>query len=171
MRITNELCGSYRLKYIIIRWKRKNLDEKKVDDPLNLERFIQAQEVIYEEALSELLLGQKRGHWIWYIFPQIIGLGRSVTAIRYSIMSIKEAREYLNHTILGVRLLECTKTLLGLDGITATEIFGFPDDMKLKSSMTLFANVSEPDNVFDLVLDKFFNGRPDEKTLQLLKTL
>lgn len=108
---------------------------------------MQAQEGAYESALSELKLGQKRSHWMWYIFPQIDGLGRSAMAKHYAIKNVEEARGYLNHPVIGARLLECTETVLGIEGRSVAEIFGFPDDMKLKSSMTLFEYISEPGSV------------------------
>ena len=146
------------------------LISKTTNDPFALARFIHAQEGTYERVLSELRVGQKRSHWMWYVFPQIDGLGRSSTARHYAIKSEEEAREYLNHPILGARLLECTETVLGIEGRSVSEIFGFPDYIKLRSSMTLFAYISEPDCVFDFVLDKFFDGYRDNKTLQLLET-
>ena len=143
---------------------------KVMDDPFDLVRFMNAQEGIYEDVLSELRLGEKRSHWMWYIFPQIDGLGHSTIAKHYAIKSIEEAQEYLNHPVLGASLLECAETVLGIEGRLVSEIFGFPDDMKLGSSMTLFASISESDSVFALVLDKFFNGHRDNKTLELLET-
>jgi uncharacterized protein (DUF1810 family) len=138
-------------------------------DPFNLSRFLQAQERVYEEVLAELKAGQKRTHWIWYIFPQMEGLGYSSTSRHYAIKSEAEAREYLNHPILGSRLVECAQTVLDVKGRSALEIFGPPDDLKLRSSMTLFAQVSHPDSVFARVLDKYFHGKRDDKTLALLQ--
>lgn len=150
----------------------RNTDEPvDFDDPFNLYRFTSAQEGIYDHALSEIRNGQKRSHWMWYIFPQIDGLGRSATAKQYAIKSLAEAREYLNHTVLGARLLECAETLLDIEGRSATDIFGFTDGVKLRSSMTLFASISGTDSVFVRVLHKFFNGNQDDKTLQILKTM
>ena len=140
------------------------------DDPFNLSRFINAQEGVYDHAVAELKNGRKRSHWMWYIFPQLEGLGRSTTARRYAIKSIEEAIEYLNHPILGARLLECANTVLAIEGKTASEIFGYPDDLKLKSSMTLFSEVAD-DSVFVHVLDKYFQGEQDVRTLQLLEKL
>jgi uncharacterized protein (DUF1810 family) len=138
------------------------------DDPFNLGRFISAQETFYFEALAELRDGQKRTHWMWFIFPQIDGLGYSSTARLYAIKSEAEARAYLNHPVLGKRLIECAETLLAVAGRSASEILGYPDDLKLRSCMTLFAHVSAPDSVFARVLDKYFGGLPDAKTLALL---
>ncbi|MEM7591823.1 MAG: DUF1810 domain-containing protein [Cyanobacteria bacterium P01_A01_bin.83] len=140
------------------------------DDLFNLNRFISAQENVYNSALLELKNGSKRSHWMWYIFPQLDGLGRSATARHYGIKSIEEARAYLNHPILGKRLLECANAILNIEGKSALEILGYPDDLKLKSSMTLFDCVAS-DTIFVSVLDKYFSGEQDHKTLQLLKKL
>lgn len=135
----------------------------------DLERFISAQAAIYGGVLAELRSGRKRTHWMWFIFPQIEGLGHSATTMHYAIKSIDEARAYLNHPVLGPRLRECAEAVLAVEGRTASEIFPYPDDLKLKSSMTLFAAASEPGSVFVRVLDKYFAGNQDERTLQLLK--
>ncbi len=135
----------------------------------DLTRFMDAQAGIYEIALEELRSGQKRTHWMWYIFPQIDGLGRSATAKHYAIKNMEEAGQYLNHPVLGPRLFESAKAVLAIDGRTASDIFGHPDDMKLKSSMTLFSCVANPESIFDRVLEKYFNGKRDVRTLQLLK--
>jgi uncharacterized protein (DUF1810 family) len=141
------------------------------NDPFNLSRFASAQEGIYNRVLAELKNGEKRTHWMWFIFPQIDGLGFSSTSKYYAIKSIEEARQYLNHPVLGKRLLECAETVLAIEGRSASEIFGYPDDMKLKSSVTLFAAVSDTHPVFAGVLDKYFHGERDNKTLQLLEHL
>jgi len=141
------------------------------EDPFGLSRFISAQEEVYNEVLAELKSGLKRTHWMWFIFPQIDGLGLSPTTQYYAIKSIEEARKYLKHPILGSRLIECTEAVLSIKGRTVSQIFGYPDDFKLKSSMTLFAFVSDPDSVFVRVLDKYFQGERDIKTLQLLDKL
>lgn len=138
-------------------------------DPFNLNRFTKAQEDIYDRVMAELAGGRKRSHWMWFIFPQIEGLGHSSVSRRYAIKSIEEAREYLKHPLLGARLSDCAEAVLGIEGRSASEIFGFPDDLKLRSSMTLFATISEHGSAFALVLDKFFNGDRDERTLQLLR--
>lgn len=132
-----------------------------------LDRFLTAQERSYDTALSEIKNGHKRSHWMWYIFPQIAGLGMSSTAKYYSIADIDEAREYITHPVLGARLFEISRALLTLDGSDATAVMGYPDDLKLRSSMTLFAQVSE-DPVFNAVIDKFYSGRPDTRTLHIL---
>lgn len=132
-----------------------------------LDRFLTAQERSYDTALSEIKNGHKRSHWMWYIFPQIAGLGMSSTAQYYSIADIEEAREYITHPVLGARLLEISRALLTLDSSDATAVMGYPDDLKLRSSMTLFAQISE-DPVFNAVIDKFYGGRPDTRTLHIL---
>jgi len=140
------------------------------EDPFDLRRFLTAQERNYASVVAELRSGQKQTHWIWYIFPQIDGLGHSPTARLYAIKSIEEARQYLSHPILGARLLECAELVLSIEGRSVSAIFGYPDDLKLKSSMSLFASVAEnPHSVFIRVIEKYFNGEPDERTLALLE--
>ncbi len=135
-----------------------------------LNRFLKAQEKDFEQALSEIKSGRKRSHWMWYIFPQIQGLGFSETAKYYSIQDLDEARDFLQHKVLGSRLREITAELLMLDQNNASEVFGSPDDLKLKSSMTLFASVdASEDKPFKKVLDKFFKGHFDQKTLNIIK--
>ena len=140
------------------------------DDPYDLNRFLSAQEGVYDRVLTELRGGLKRSHWMWYIFPQIDGLGHSPTTIQYSIKSLEEARIYLSHSVLGARLKECAETVLAVQGRSASDIFGYPDDMKLQSSMTLFALVSEPHSVFERVLDRYYQGKRDARTLQIVGT-
>jgi uncharacterized protein (DUF1810 family) len=140
------------------------------DDMFDLGRFTSAQERVYGTVLAELRSGWKRSHWMWYIFPQIAGLGHSSTSQHYAIKSIQEARAYLNHPVLGARLVECAEAVLAVQGRSVSQIFGYPDDMKLKSSMTLFAAVTEdPHSVFVRVLEKYFHGEQDATTLHLLK--
>ena len=134
----------------------------------SLQRFIDAQEKDYETALAEISQGRKRSHWIWYIFPQIQGLGFSETSKFYAIKNIEEAAEYLKHPVLGERLIRICHALIKNPGNDANKIFGSPDDMKLKSSMTLFAALPGTDPVFQKVLDKFFNGTRDSKTIEIL---
>jgi len=142
------------------------------DDPFDLNRFISAQQRSYDSALAELRNGQKRSHWMWFIFPQIVGLGRSSTAQHYAIKSLEEARQYLNHPLLGPRLLECSEAVAAVEGRSVAAIFGYPDDLKLRSSMTLFAPVVEdPHSIFNQILDKYFQGEPDVQTLQILENL
>ena len=138
-------------------------------DPLNLDRFLGAQTSVYGQALAELRSGRKRTHWMWFVFPQFKGLGQSATSRHFAIKSLEEARAYLNHPVLGSRLRECAEAVRAVEGQTASDIFGFPDDLKLRSSMTLFAAVAEPESVFERVLEKYFQGKHDERTLQLLK--
>lgn len=134
-----------------------------------INRFIEAQEKDYQQALSEIKLGRKRSHWMWYIFPQFIGLGHSETSKYFAIKSLNEAKEYLDHPILGSRLKEITNVLLTLDTDNANQIFGSPDDLKLKSCMTLFSVVCNEDgNVFKKLIDKYFDNRLDKRTLKLL---
>ena len=140
------------------------------DDPFHLSRFMSAQEGVYQNVLAELRSGQKRTHWMWFIFPQISGLGSSGMAKHYAIKSEEEARQYLAHPVLGARLLECAKTVFAIEGRTVSQIFGYPDDVKLRSCLTLFGYVAGPQSIFDNVLDKYFNGEKDGVTLRLLKT-
>ena len=134
----------------------------------DLSRFVDAQQGIYETALSEIRRGQKLSHWMWFVFPQYAGLGTSPTSQRYAIKSVAEAEAYLNHPVLGRRLVECAEALLRIEARSARQIFGDPDDMKLKSSATLFAQVSPAGSVFERVLDKYFRGERDARTLQLI---
>ncbi|MGN6343058.1 MAG: DUF1810 domain-containing protein [Ginsengibacter sp.] len=136
---------------------------------MSLQRFIDAQQSDYETALSEIKRGRKQSHWMWYIFPQIQGLGFSATSKLYAIKNLKEAQAYLNHPLLGKRLKEITDALINLPSNNAHEIFGSPDDVKLKSSMTLFASVPDADPVFESALKKFFEGEKDAKTLSIIK--
>lgn len=137
-------------------------------DRFDLGRFIQAQGPVYADVLAELRGGRKRTHWMWFIFPQIDGLGHSPTSRHYAIKSGEEARQYYSHPLLGRRLVECTEAILAISGRSAREIFGSPDDMKLRSSMTLFSTIDNPGSVFTQVLDRYFQGQPDSKTLDIL---
>lgn len=139
------------------------------NDPFNLNRFVGAQKAVYDDVLAELKGGRKRTHWMWFIFPQIDGLGQSPTSKHYAIKSEAEARQYLDHPVLGPRLIECAQAVMNIHTRSASEVFGFPDDMKLKSSMTLFAAITEPESVFARVLDSYFQGQRDDKTLKLLQ--
>jgi len=139
------------------------------DDLYKLNRFVEAQEGDYDRALAEIRSGRKQSHWMWYIFPQFDGLGFSSTSRRYAIKSVAEAKAYLGHPVLGPRLIECAQAAVSVDGRSAHEIFGSPDDMKLKSCATLFASVSPPGSVFDRLLEKYYGGERDGKTLQLLE--
>jgi uncharacterized protein (DUF1810 family) len=135
----------------------------------NLKRFVDAQATTYPIALAEVKNGRKQSHWMWYIFPQIQGLGFSETSKFYAIKDRDEAEEYLKHPVLGSRLIAICNELLSLKPANATAVFGTPDDVKLKSSMTLFASLPNTHPVFQLVLEKFFNGTKDYKTLQILE--
>lgn len=142
-------------------------------DPFNLERFVLAQARVFQHVLAELQAGAKMSHWMWFIFPQIIGLGRSPTAIEYAISGLDEARAYLRHPVLGLRLRECTRLVLKVQNRSAAEIFGSPDDMKFRSCMTLFAQIAPDDvfpdgDVFARALEKYFDGVPDQLTLDRL---
>ena len=132
-------------------------------DPYQLKRFVEAQERDYTQAVSEIRRGQKRTHWMWYIFPQFDGLGFSATSRHYSIKSVAEATAYLNHPVLGPRLLECVTAALSVDNRSAYEVFGSPDDMKLRSCATLFAYVSPAGSVFERLLEKYFQGEQDPR--------
>jgi uncharacterized protein (DUF1810 family) len=147
----------------------KAVDRIHHDKPFDSSRFLNAQEPVYERVLSELRSGQKRTHWMWFIFPQVDGLGHSATTKYYAIKSVEEARQYLDHPVLGARLLECAETVFAVEGRSISDIFGYPDDLKLKSSMTLFSWVPNSPPVFARVLDKYFHGERDAKTLALLE--
>lgn len=135
-------------------------------DPHDLARFVEAQQGVHADALAELRAGRKRSHWMWFVFPQLAGLGTSATAQRYGVRGLDEARAYLAHPLLGARLRECAQTLLALRGRSAEQIFGYPDVLKLRSSMTLFAAVPGADPVFDEVLARYYDGEADARTLQ-----
>jgi uncharacterized protein (DUF1810 family) len=137
-------------------------------DPYNLDRFVHAQNPVYEEVLSELKNGKKVSHWMWFIFPQMKGLGRSPTSIEFSISSRDEGSAYLHHPLLGPRLKECTRLVLLTEGCSIEQIFGSPDDMKFRSSMTLFAQVSPDGDIFVKALQRYFQGVPDQLTLDCL---
>ena len=134
----------------------------------DLERFVEAQAPVYESVRAELRAGRKRSHWMWFVFPQLRGLGDSSTADYYGIASADEARAYVTHPVLGARLRECVDLLLAVEGRTAHEIFGSPDDLKLRSSLTLFANVAGNETRFDRALKEFFGGEPDQLTIDRL---
>ncbi len=138
-------------------------------DPFDLARFVDAQAGNHAQALEELRAGRKRSHWMWFVFPQFEGLGLSATSRRYAIRSLDEARAYLAHPVLGARLLECTRATNAHAGRSAHEIFGSPDDMKLRSSMTLFELAAGPGSEFSKALEKYFDGRRDAKTLELVR--
>ena len=139
------------------------------DAAFDLERFVTAQEPVFAAVLEELRIGQKRSHWMWFVFPQLRGLGHSSMAQFYGIGSLAEARAYLAHTLLGSRLLLCTRTVLAVDGRSLQAIFGSPDDAKFCSCMTLFSRAAAPDErVFAQALDRYCAGQADQRTLALL---
>jgi uncharacterized protein (DUF1810 family) len=139
-----------------------------MDDPYDLSRFVSAQDGAYDDAVAELRRGRKTSHWMWFVFPQIAGLGRSATAQRYAIGSLDEARAYLQHPVLGPRLVECASILLANTDSTAEQIFGSLDAMKLRSSMTLFQRAEPADSTYGRVIDRYFEGVPDAETDRLV---
>ena len=140
-----------------------------MEDKFNLQRFVEAQKGSHNSALKEIKNGKKQSHWMWYVFPQLKGLGRSSTSQFYGIGSKAEAKAYLHHPILGARLIEITNVLLTITDKTALEIFGQPDDLKLKSSMTLFALVAEDSTMFISVLEKYYDGKLNWKTKEMIE--
>lgn len=140
-----------------------------MEDKFLLQRFMQAQSHLYSDVVSELKQGRKINHWMWFIFPQVEGLGRTSTAEKYAIKSIEEAKAYIAHPILGGRLRECTELVLGIDGCSANQIFGYPDDLKFKSSITLFKQVIEDNKIFKDAIVKYFDGQEDILTIDILK--
>jgi uncharacterized protein (DUF1810 family) len=149
--------------------RREETDVTDAGDPHGLDRFVAAQERSFDAALAELRRGRKRTHWMWYVFPQFAGLGSSEMSRRYAIRSAAEAEAYLKHPVLGPRLVECCEAALAIEGRSADDIFGSPDDQKLRSCATLFASVSPPGSVYQQVLAKYFGGEPDDSTLELLR--
>jgi uncharacterized protein (DUF1810 family) len=152
-------------------WKfhrRFEMRESNIGDPYDLARFVQAQDEAFEVALSEVQRGRKISHWMWFIFPQLRGLGYSAMAMHYGITGKDEARAYLTHEVLGQRLITICEAALAVEGKSATEIFGEPDDMKLRSCATLFAKVSMANSVFHRIIDKYFDGDFDQRTIDLL---
>lgn len=142
-------------------------------DEFDLRRFVDAQDRVYDTVLAELRNGAKRSHWIWFVFPQLRGLGRSPTAQHYGISTLDEARAYLAHPVLGARLRDCASLVAAIDGRSVDEIFGWPDNLKVRSSMTLFAHATDDPDVqagFRAVLDKFYGGEEDPATVELLNT-
>ena len=137
-------------------------------DPFNLQRFVSAQDLVYSRVVAELRGGRKYTHWMWFVFPQIAGLGRSAMAQDYAIASLEEAKAYLEHPLLGGRIRECTRLVLDVEGKSAREIFGQPDDLKFHSSMTLFAHAAPDEPLFHNALKKFFYGKDDFATIDRL---
>ena len=140
------------------------------EDPFHLQRFLDAQSSTYTQARAELAAGEKRSHWMWFIFPQIQGLGSSSMAQRYAITDLEEAKAYLAHPVLGPRLRECTALVNAVQGRTLDEIFGYPDDLKFHSSITLFARTAEKPSAFHAALEKYFSGKEDHGTVRQLGT-
>jgi uncharacterized protein (DUF1810 family) len=140
-----------------------------LDDRFQLQRFVDAQRPVYETAVRELRAGRKRGHWMWFIFPQLSGLGHSVTSQTFALSSLAEAAAYLAHPVLGQRLRECAAVLASVEGRSVDDIFGHPDDLKFHSSMTLFARAAPQEPVFAACLQKYFGGQPDPQTLSRLR--
>jgi uncharacterized protein (DUF1810 family) len=138
------------------------------DMKFNLERFVAAQDTVYAQVCRELRQGRKQGHWMWFVFPQLKGLGQSFMANQFGIASADEARAYLAHPVLGPRLVECTALVNGAEGVSVDDIFGYPDTLKFRSSVTLFAHVSSSSNVFADALQKYYSGEPDPLTLQII---
>ncbi|BCZ24424.1 DUF1810 domain-containing protein [Mycobacterium senriense] len=139
-------------------------------DPFGLKRFVDAQEPVYGDVVAELRAGRKRSHWMWFVFPQLRGLGGSAMAVRFGIASLEEAGAYLDHELLGPRLRECSRLVTAVQGRSIGQIFGSPDDLKLCSSMTLFARATDDNQDFVAVLDKYYDGRLDPLTLERLPT-
>ena len=138
-------------------------------DEFDLQRFVDAQERVYEGVTEELSRGRKRSHWMWFVFPQLKGLGFSLTSRKYGISGLDEARAYLAHPTLGPRLRECTELTLAIEGRSVDQVFGYPDILKFRSSMTLFAKAAGGETLFEDALAKYFAGEPDDKTLTLLQ--
>ena len=150
------------------REEEKGSRAQSMTDDYNLQRFLEAQGYVYNAVLDELRAGKKSAHWMWYIFPQIKGLGHSGTAQKFAITSLEEAKAYLQHPVLGPRLRECTQLVLNMEGHSAEEIFGYPDNLKFRSCMTLFMTATTDNKVFKDALLKYFDGKPDTVTLDIL---
>jgi uncharacterized protein (DUF1810 family) len=142
-----------------------------MDDRFHLQRFVDAQQPVYAAVLSELRAGRKRSHWMWFIFPQVSGLGHSVNSRTFAVSSLSEAAAYLAHPTLGARLRECAALVADVDGRSIAEIFGHPDDLKFHSSMTLFARAARGEPIFAACLQKYFGGQPDPQTQALLSRI
>ena len=140
-----------------------------MEDPYNLQRFVEAQDPVYDQVRSELGEGHKRNHWMWFVFPQIEGLGHTSMARKFAISSLDEAKAYLQHATLGTRLIECTQLVINTTGRTIEQIFGYPDDLKFRSAMTLFARAATDNSIFEDALRKYFRGEHDRLTLERLE--
>lgn len=139
-----------------------------LSDPYNLQRFLDAQDEVFEQVCAELRAGRKESHWMWFVFPQLKGLGHSSLAKLYAISSLEEAEAYLNHAVLGARLKQCTQVVNEIDGRTVDQIFGYPDNLKFRSCMTLFAQLPADSQIFKDALEKYFGGQADPETLARL---
>jgi uncharacterized protein (DUF1810 family) len=139
-----------------------------MNDPFNLSRFVEAQRPVFSRVMDELRAGRKTSHWMWFVFPQLKGLGISETAMRFGITDRGEARAYLEHSLLGPRLVECVQALLEHGDCSALQILGSPDDLKLRSCLTLFNEVQAQTDLYQRALDQFYGGKPDDRTIQLL---
>jgi uncharacterized protein (DUF1810 family) len=158
------VCGSFRGRF------QQEPEARMADpDPFDLQRFIDAQDPVFQTVTAELEAGKKRTHWMWFVFPQIQGLGHSEMARRYAVSSVDEARAYLAHPVLGERLLILTQIVNALDGRSVEQIFGYPDDLKFHSSMTLFAHAADDKTPFELALNTYFGGEPDAGTVARLR--
>ena len=143
---------------------QRSPQEMRVADPFDLQRFVDAQAPVYEQVRRELTVGRKQSHWMWFIFPQIAGLGQSPMSVRFAIASLEETKAYLAHPVLGPSLKECARLALDVEGKTAREIFGSIDELKFRSSMTLFARAAPDEEIFHRCIDKYFAGAPDPAT-------
>jgi len=141
------------------------------NDFYNLNRFLKAQEGSYDDALKELCRGKKQGHWMWFIFPQIVGLGSSDQSVYYSIKSLEEAKAFLNHPVLGVRLEECVEVVLEFESVNISDLFGHPDDVKFRSCMTLFGYITNSDSLYNQVLDQHLGGKRDDSTIGIMNAI
>jgi uncharacterized protein (DUF1810 family) len=142
-----------------------------MNDPFALQRFVEAQEPVIDKVRAELRAGRKQSHWMWFVFPQLLGLGQSAMAVRYAIGSLEEAAAYLAHSVLGPRLRECTQLVLDVEGRDAHAIFGSPDDLKFHSSMTLFAAAAPMAPIFRAALERYFGGKSDPASAEILERL
>jgi uncharacterized protein (DUF1810 family) len=140
-----------------------------MSDPHDLQRFVDAQDRVYARVVSELRAGRKTSHWMWFVFPQVAGLGSSPMAQQYAISSLDEARAYLAHPVLGARLLECTQLVVAMEGRAIRDILGYPDDLKFRSSMTLFAALDDAPPIFNAALAQYFAAQSDARTLEILR--
>jgi uncharacterized protein (DUF1810 family) len=149
----------------VLRGKAEEWQMTSGNDPYNLQRFVDAQNALFEQVCAELREGRKQGHWMWFVFPQLRGLGHSEMAVHFAITCRQEAEMYLQHPVLGPRIRECTRLVNLVEGRSITQIFGYPDDLKFRSSMTLFAAATSENKIFNHALQKYFSGEPDRLTI------